>query len=229
MKLIFLNTWKGQAGEHFVDFVRAHAPHADMLLLQEASDEVVRVCREAVPTYQMQSARRKLGDGEIQQTTFSAPHARILSSEVLFHDRTDVGLGLYVEVEVGDATLHVFNFHGAAQPGDKLDCPERVFASKRIIEFMSTKKGPKVIGGDFNLLPETESVRMFEEAGYTNLIKAHNIPTTRNRLSLDLYEVKQYFADYVFTSSEIRILSFEVPYNEASDHLPLILEIEVMQ
>ena len=34
-----------------------------------------------------------------------------------------------------------------------------------------------------------------------------------------------HFADYAIISPEIAVKNFTVPYSEASDHLPLILEI----
>jgi hypothetical protein len=67
---------------------------------------------------------------------------------------------------------------------------------------------------------------MFKNNGYKNLIGDYQIITTRNNLAWSLYPDKQYFADYVFASPEIKVKSFEVPNNEVSDHLPLILEIE---
>jgi endonuclease/exonuclease/phosphatase family metal-dependent hydrolase len=68
---------------------------------------------------------------------------------------------------------------------------------------------------------------MFEENGYIDHIKENNIPTTRNRHSWDRYPNKQYYADYAFTSPEVKVNHFEVIENEASDHLPLVLDIEL--
>jgi endonuclease/exonuclease/phosphatase family metal-dependent hydrolase len=125
-------------------------------------------------------------------------------------------------------TLHVVNYHGAAFPGDKLDDPLRLAASQGLIDFMATKEGPKVLGGDFNLLPEAQSVRMFEGHGYTDHIKKNAIPTTRNHLVWDRWPGnKQDYADFVFTSPEVAVNHFEVIENEVSDHLPLVLDIQV--
>ena len=84
-----------------------------------------------------------------------------------------------------------------------------------------------MIGGDFNLAPETKSIAMLTENGYRDLIKDFKIRTTRNRLAWEMYpESKQYFSDYVFASPEVKVKEFTVPENEISDHLPLILDIE---
>ncbi len=227
MRIVFLNTWHGNTGVAFEDFIREYAPDTDFFFLQEATDRVVSLCRDALPRHEVMTAHREYEGGEIRQATLSTPSARLVSSDVLFLDRTDVGLGLYTEIAVGDTTLHVVNFHGASQPGDKLDNPERLSASQGIIDFMAGKSGLKIIGGDFNLLPETQSVRMFTDAGYVDHIKKNGITTTRNRLAWGRYPEhdRQYFADYVFTSPDVVVQRFEVIDNEASDHLPLVLDI----
>ena len=58
---------------------------------------------------------------------------------------------------------------------------------------MKDKVGPKIIGGDFNLNPDTESIKMFEEAGYKNLIKDFKIENTRNEISWrEFKEIKDF-------------------------------------
>lgn len=74
---------------------------------------------------------------------------------------------------------------------------------------------------------------MFENAGYINLIKDFKIERTRNDITWKYHSkgkrsfVKQYYADYVFTSPDTQINSFEVPNVEISDHFPLILNIDI--
>ena len=69
---------------------------------------------------------------------------------------------------------------------------------------------------------------MFQKYGYLDLIKKFGIKTTRNEVAWENYpDNKQYFSDYVFVNPEAKIKSFSVPDLEISDHLPLILEIEV--
>jgi endonuclease/exonuclease/phosphatase family metal-dependent hydrolase len=92
---------------------------------------------------------------------------------------------------------------------------------------MAKTDGEKIIGGDFNLNKNTESVKMFEKNGYRNLIEEFGIEVTRNHLIWDLYpENIQFWADYLFVSPEVKVKSFEVPKNEVSDHLPQVLVIE---
>jgi exonuclease III len=130
-------------------------------------------------------------------------------------------------IEDKDRRLAVINFHGVALPGDKLDTPQRLGHAKQLQLIWDSLPGlPKILCGDFNLFPETESIKILEGLG-KNLIKEFKIQSTRNEVSWKIHNNVQHFADYAFVSSEVKVKSFEVPYNEVSDHLPMILEFEV--
>ncbi len=169
------------------------------------------------------------------QTIFVKKDVEVLSSGKLVIYRntpSDTGFASYITFKYEGKTINLLNVHGKAQPGHKNDTPARLKQSEKIINFFSDMKGPKIIGGDFNLEFNTKSVKMFEEAGYKNLIKDFGIKTTRNELSWKQFRntpgfVQQYYADFCFVSPEVRVKSFEVPYNEISDHLPLILDFSL--
>lgn len=83
---------------------------------------------------------------------------------------------------------------------------------------MDTINLPKILCGDFNLRPDTESIQILEK-GMNNLILLHRINSTRT----NLYTKEEKFSDYIFISYDIKTLSFEI-YNEiVSDHAPLSL------
>ncbi len=134
----------------------------------------------------------------------------------------------FVRVPHGAGELTVMNFHGKAVPGDKLDTPERLEQSRRIAAFVAEEKGEVILAGDFNLLPETESIRIVEEAGLKNLITDFDIKTTRSRLSAYYGKPdEQKFADFAFVSKGVTVNNFAVPAEcVASDHLPMILEFK---
>lgn len=62
---------------------------------------------------------------------------------------------------------------------------------------------------------------MFDER-YNNLIKKYDVKSTRS----SLYTKENKYADFVFTSPEIKINDFKVLQDEISDHLPLLLDFE---
>lgn len=227
MKIVFLNTWGGKTESVLYDYIRSQAVDTDIFCLQETNEKARTLIHAQFPESTLAIADRQYLRWNVRLSTYVDPSITIMSQEKVFGERTDTGLGLYVELIMNDSIFHIFNFHGNSRPGNKLDDDARLNASRGIIEFMATKKGPKIIGGDFNLLPQTQSVKMFEEAGYHNQVIENNIDTTRNHLSWGLYPDKQYYADYVFTSPDVVVKKFQVPKNEVSDHLPLIIDIEI--
>ncbi len=124
-------------------------------------------------------------------------------------------------------SLAVINFHGLALPGSKLDTKERVSQSEKLAGIWASLKGaPKILCGDFNLMPETRSVEILS-AEARNLISEYGIKNTRNNISWERFGNKQYFADFCFVDKIIVVKDFQVPYNEVSDHLPMILDFEI--
>lgn len=134
---------------------------------------------------------------------------------------------LWAKLEIAGKEILIVNVHGKWYPGDKTDDAERIEQSRIILDFVKTQNTPKIICGDFNLNPNTESIKMFEREGFKDLIQDYKIENTRNEVSWAQFNNKQYFADFAFVSKDIRVLNFEVPYNLVSDHLPMILQFEV--
>jgi endonuclease/exonuclease/phosphatase family metal-dependent hydrolase len=131
----------------------------------------------------------------------------------------------YCVISSGQKKLLVANVHGMWYPGDKFDTPDRLNQSEIIKFFLDKYSGQKILCGDFNLHPESKSIAMLEQ-NLVNLIKTYGIKNTRNEISWQLYDDEQYFADFTFTSPDIRVSNFSVPYVLVSDHLPMILEFD---
>ena len=118
--------------------------------------------------------------------------------------------------------LAISNVHGLWNGQGKTDTPERIRQSQNIKKHINNFKHEVVLVGDFNLLPDTESLAIVAD-GMINLIKKCNITSTRTRLYTK-HKEPVLFADYVFLSPNIKINSFEVLKDEVSDHAPLLLD-----
>ncbi len=84
---------------------------------------------------------------------------------------------------------------------------------------------PTIITGDFNLFPDTESMRVFQN-NFVSLVDTHNIQTTRPE-SNELSNLKRNVVDYIMVSKGITVNSFAVLDSNVSDHLPLVLDFEI--
>lgn len=138
----------------------------------------------------------------------------------------DVGLHArnvqYVTIATEKGSRSVLNFHGLWNGGGKGDAEDRLIQSDRIIQFTQTLSDPYVMCGDFNLLPNTESIKKLENSGLRNLIKEYGITSTRT----NFYTKPEKFADYALISKGIEVKDFKVLPDEVSDHSPLYLEFE---
>ncbi len=126
-----------------------------------------------------------------------------------------------VTIPFGDRELTVFNFHGLYTGWGKDDQPSRFEQSEKVRTIMKGMSGEKILCGDFNLNPETQSIKILEE-GMRNLVKDYNITSTRSHY----YAKETKFADYVLITDGIHIHKFVALDNVVSDHLPLLLIIE---
>lgn len=134
----------------------------------------------------------------------------------------------FVQLE-GEKPISIFNFHGIWMPVNKLDSPDRLEQSNKVLEFLDQFGGAKILCGDFNLMPNTKSIAMIEQRGFRNLVKDFDIQDTRGPINKKKYGgvSLQSYADFMFTSKEVKIVDFQVPQVAVSDHLPLILEFEL--
>ncbi|KKW46169.1 MAG: hypothetical protein UY97_C0009G0026 [Parcubacteria group bacterium GW2011_GWB1_57_6] len=209
-------------------FFELHAPDTDLFCLQEASEHMRNLVREYLRDFNETTypVRYRSAIERFDMATYVRKTVPVRHSELAFHDGERMsGMGICTEIEYRGNLLYVLNYGGISRPG-KLDTPERIRQSKKILAYYGTKQGPKILGGDFNVLPETRSIQMFIEHGYRELVHEFAIPTTRNHLAWDRFPTKLLFSDYVFVSNDIEVKDFKVPDMEISDHLPLILECD---
>lgn len=238
MRTIFLNSWFGRAGKPFLDFIKSESTKTDIFCFMEISPELYSKLSMVLSgfnvLYQKGTYLKTLGTtcGQVIFVRKGIEPKRGGKINIYYQLKDDVGFLQYQELKLGEKSLWLGNVHGKTKPGTKRDTQTRLKQSAKIISFFEDKNGLKIIGGDFNLMPGTKSVKMFEEKGYRNLIEEFGVKSTRNRLAWNQFKHKsgferQYFADYVFVSPEVRVKSFEVPNIEISDHLPLILDFEI--
>lgn len=125
----------------------------------------------------------------------------------------------YVILDVADKGCLIGNLHGVWQTEGKGDTVVRLKQTQLLRNFLAQQKIHMIICGDFNMLPDTESMSQLQD-GMRNLVVEQGIRSTRSKL----YTKPEQFADYVLISPKIKAQHFIVPDVTVSDHLPLILE-----
>jgi endonuclease/exonuclease/phosphatase family metal-dependent hydrolase len=129
----------------------------------------------------------------------------------------------WFELRIVDKRILLVNTHLTHRPEGKGDSEKRLKQSKIIVDFLEMFDIPKILVGDFNLMPDTESIHMIEKSGMRNLIVEHGITSTRT----ELYKKELRMADYIFVSPEIKVINFRVLSDVVSDHNPLLLDFDL--
>lgn len=132
-----------------------------------------------------------------------------------------------VELDINGKNLQILNLHGLYSR-DKQDSDRTLKQCKYIIKAAKRKKIPTIIAGDFNLLPNTKSIKIIDEK-FRNLIKEYNIASTVPDFDHDTEPTKGKFVmDYIFVDDKIKVNNFGVIDTNISDHLPLNLNFEII-
>ncbi|MFA9262554.1 MAG: endonuclease/exonuclease/phosphatase family protein [Undibacterium sp.] len=231
MKLLFLNLWHGKLIEPISDFLASQSS-VDVFCFQEADAAIIDHIETVLPDYVFIRAEKPIDERNAYfLATAIRSEASVITSTPVAESVDQAGFGLLVYFEYQGKQFSVLNVHGIAHvtPGmdTKQDVPSRILQSETFLSAVSDRNNPIIIGGDFNLLPDTESVDLFRRAGYRDLIREYSILTTRNHLAWDRFPGEDFkYSDYVFLSPYLAVREFSVLDIEVSDHLPMIVEVE---
>ncbi|MES2213868.1 MAG: endonuclease/exonuclease/phosphatase family protein [Patescibacteria group bacterium] len=245
MKLITLNTWGARIKEPFTEFIKKHQD-IDIFCFQEVYDKSKEILGEEYPDSNHDLFNelstllpnhngffRPVLQGVYGIAMFINKNYSVLEEgEILIHGRNQEGTinaghhdrnMQWLKFEHEGRALTVLNVHGLWNGKGKADVPEKIAQSRIIKDFMNKLEGPKILCGDFNLNPDTKSIKMLEEK-MRNLIKEYSVPSTRNSIYFSKPGKTENFADYIFVSPDIIVKNFQVLPEEVSDHAALLLE-----
>lgn len=251
MKILSLNTWGCRITENLFSYIKENSKDTDIFCFQEISKggkgrtekneikDAFEQLNELLPDYSgyfweygeeghYYDKRKDEIDFDFGVACFVRKNFhQELKGEIHLYDpkivwsdysgRFAAGAVLAVKVE----GFVVLNVHGMWQGSIKEDTEAKIAQSKQIIELAESLGGKKIICGDFNLLPHTKSIGLFQDK-YVDLIKKYHITDTRG----NLYTKDLRYSDYVFIDKSINDQKFLVPKVELSDHLPLLLSFE---
>ena len=128
----------------------------------------------------------------------------------------------HAQVEINGKKLNLLNHHGHHIDSHKLGDNETMRQVKQIIEYIKSLEGYVILCGDFNLSPESDSIKLIDKY-LANLSTLYSLKTTRSKLTY-----KNEVCDYIFVSRDIKINSFVMDETIISDHNALILDFDLM-
>lgn len=230
MRIIFLNIYHSKVNQKGIkEYLQSNTEKTDIFCFQEFDKPTKNLIDPILSGFQCFTNYKNLNEERFGNAEYIKRNLEIRCVRNLTEDSPDLPPASLDQINVGLNKLSIVNCHGISRPPEKTDSDKRINYSKQIKKYLEPLDEPKIIGGDFNLLPNTTSIKIFEEGDYKNLIKDFNIRTTRNNIAWKKYpENKQYFSDYVFVNSKVKVKTFKVPYCEISDHLPLELDFNII-
>lgn len=107
---------------------------------------------------------------------------------------------------------------------DGRDNPRRIRMGKFLVEETKNRKRV-VLAGDFNLNPNTETIRGLEKC-LRNVFK-NKLKTTFNMKQKKNPALAKSIVDMIFVSRDLKIVDYSCPDVNISDHLPLICALEI--
>ena len=240
-----LNIWGGRVLKPLLNFIKTHHS-VDVFCLQEVYHNAKKqISTETEGLYSLEIFSELGGQLPNHQGYFRPVVGGIYGIGIFVHKDLEVleegaktihenptypGYGpdharnlQWVKVKAKDnQTYAIVNVHGLWNGQGKTDSPSRINQSEKIRQFLDSLNVPVILCGDFNLRPDTESLKLLEQ-NLENLVCKYQVTSTRT----SLYPKAEKFADYVLTSKEINIKSFTVLDDEVSDHSPLVVELDL--
>lgn len=243
MRIISLNTWAGVVLEPLLDFFERNRD-IDVFCLQEIYSKAEGKTQRHPELDMKLDLYEQIEEILIDTHTgyFRPAHKDFYGQaifvkkdilveeegDIVIFENTDTSYGRgrhnrnlqYIRTTVNGTPTLIANLHGLWNGMGKTDTEERLEQGRRIRAFVGSRPEQKIVVGDFNLNPDTQSLSLAEE-GLRNLVREHGITSTRT----SFYEKEGKMADYALVSPEVNVLDFKVLPDEVSDHAALYLEV----
>jgi endonuclease/exonuclease/phosphatase family metal-dependent hydrolase len=248
VKFVTLNIFKGNLIDEAVDFIKSENP--DILALQEVFNGKDPSLTRNLRLYQ--TLKEELG---YQHSVFSPEcfynlhegkieHGNAIYSKFLIKEEHAIFYDVpfsesYIDnqenyafhprnlqhsvIEAEGARLNVFNTHGIWGLKGR-DNKRRLKMSKIIVDSIQNKENV-ILAGDFNLQPDTQTIKNIEKY-LTNVFK-NELVTTFNMKRKDNPDYGKVVVDMIFVSRNIKVVEHYCPKVNVSDHLPLVSVLEI--
>lgn len=244
MKIVQANIWGGKLGQQIIDFLKAEEP--DFVCMQEVNglegrsgykffatlDEI----KEGAglghafmsPTYSARYMEREIsyGNAILSRLPFGSTetiftHREYIRNFDVERDGGNIRNLQIATVKAGGKTLTLLNHHGYWIYGTKAGNDATMKQMRMVAEQVRKLKGPVIMCGDFNLSPDSESLKLINKE-LKNLTKEHGLERTYTQLS-PLDEI----CDYIFVNDKVAVKSFRKSEELISDHNALVMEFDL--
>jgi len=124
------------------------------------------------------------------------------------------------EIEIGERTIKIGNAHLEAY-----DKETRQEQAKHVMELLAEDTESMILMGDFNAEKGSKEITMMYAAGLVDSQFELGKENELTYIDVSTNEPKKRL-DYIWTTPDLEISDFEVPFSIASDHLPVVVNVE---
>ena len=248
LKLVNLNVWLGgKLMPQILEFLSVEKP--DILTLQEAYNETdeslpqhlrtVSVIKKHLglnydhfePSFYEVLESRKIDRGNAIISRFPiikkdgffifGEYGKVVDVKELFHSHPRNMQ--HSQIEANGIILNVYNLQGIYGPHGQ-DTPERIELGRKVAEEIKDEKNV-ILTGDFNMQPDIKAIEQITK--HLDSVFGTKLKTTFNMKRKEDPGYATAAVDMVFVSKEVKILKKEIHEADVSDHLPLVVTIEI--
>lgn len=246
MKLMQINAWMGRLTPQLVQLIQAEKP--DIITAQEMYDvdgpvvfpdnmfNVLEQIQAAgafehvffSPVWGMEVAHRHATFGNailskfpFQRTETVFTHGAYnpdLTPETRVENTRNAQFAL-LDVDGHELWLTNHHAHWEITPQGSETSVERM---RIVYDIVEKQTGPKIFAGDFNVLPGTPTMRLFEGL-LEDLTATFQVSSTLSPLG----KVQNVACDHILVSPEVRTQNFRVIDTLVSDHKALVVEFQL--
>lgn len=128
----------------------------------------------------------------------------------------------------GEKFLTIATTH-ASYNNKFIENEEKIEEIKKLVDFFDKNKSNFVFMGDLNIGPNSKSINLIENSlKHCGPDYSTHTWTTKPFDFMGFKETKlKWRLDYAFASEDVNVISSEVIKTEYSDHLPILLEVEI--
>jgi len=242
VKLMQLNAWGGRMEPQIADLIRTEKP--DILCLQESISfggegtglfitieniqEIGDLSFAAfAPVFSFSYMKGTAKFGNCILSRFPIQEAKTVFTYLEHKDNfmwgedsANVRNFVHATIDIQGKPFNVVTHHGFWVADHKNGNDETLRQTKIIADYCHKLTGPSILTGDFNLIPESGSIKQINKV-MTNLTLEHGLKTTRTPLT-----TKTEACDFIFVSKEVKVRRFGALEKQASDHMALVLEFD---
>lgn len=120
--------------------------------------------------------------------------------------------------------IHILSSHGAwtAPP---TDTEETIGGATKMANYLKSLNEPFIFGIDFNAVIQSKTVGIVNRVAKNLLLESGILQTTHPKIHK--IAPRGFLIDFIFTSSEFKLLNIEAPEIIVSDHLPVVAILEL--